>query len=91
MSQKTQDIQFNVLSNYKPNTLTINSAFVPFEINLIDSYLIYSINTCCSICLSKIKEPYKVKPCGHIYCRRCISKWLKYRKTCPFCRRKIRF
>ena len=57
MSEKIQDIQFNVLSNYKPNTLIINSAFIPFKINLIYSYLIYSINTCCTIYPSKIKKP----------------------------------
>ena len=89
MSKKQKTIHFNVLSNYKPNTLIINSAFVPIKLQLIDSYVLDSTNSICAICLSKIKVPFKFKPCCHIYCKKCISKWLKYNSTCPICRGNI--
>ena len=36
----------------------------------------------CSICLSVFEEPVQV-PCGHVFCRRCITKWVLYHKSCP--------
>ncbi|KAF7852585.1 uncharacterized protein EAF02_012172 [Botrytis sinoallii] len=30
----------------------------------------------------------KIKKCGHIFGRRCITQWLKDNNTCPMCRRK---
>ena len=89
MSKKQKTIQFNVLSNYKPNSLIINLAFLPIKLNLIDSYALHPTNSAFAICLSKIKAPFDFKPCRYIYCKKCISKWLKYNSTCPICRRNI--
>ena len=31
----------------------------------------------CSICLEVIEEPFRVRDCGHMFCRECIEKNLK--------------
>ncbi|KAF5867661.1 uncharacterized protein Bfra_010635lb [Botrytis fragariae] len=31
----------------------------------------------------------KMKICGHVFGRRCITQWLKDNNTCPMCRRKV--
>ncbi|TGO21388.1 hypothetical protein BPAE_0222g00010 [Botrytis paeoniae] len=31
----------------------------------------------------------KMKTCGHVFGRRCITQWLKENNTCPMCRRKV--
>ena len=44
--------------------------------------------TTCVICLSKIENLKKIKrtPCGHIFHTKCISGWLRQKKSCPCCR-----
>lgn len=29
----------------------------------------------CIICYEPLKEPTKISPCGHVFCRDCIDKW----------------
>jgi len=48
------------------------------------------IKTECSICLSSYKE-YLETPCNHIFCEKCILRWLKDNNQCPYCRRIIYF
>ncbi|ESP03116.1 hypothetical protein LOTGIDRAFT_171720 [Lottia gigantea] len=42
----------------------------------------------CSICQEVFSEPQRA-PCGHSYCKKCISQWLKSSKTCPEDRKPI--
>ncbi len=45
--------------------------------------------TDCSICFENKKDNIKLN-CGHIYCNRCIKKWLTEKSnTCPTCRKEI--
>ncbi len=45
--------------------------------------------TDCSICFENMKDNIKLN-CGHIYCNRCIKKWLTEKSnTCPTCRKEI--
>ena len=43
----------------------------------------------CSICLTTSVIPYKLEPCKHIFCLKCIKIWMKINKKCPLCRRTI--
>jgi len=43
----------------------------------------------CSICVEDFTEGEDIKrtPCGHYFCKECLSKWLSdYAKSCPLCR-----
>lgn len=42
----------------------------------------------CSICLDHVKEPKELS-CSHIFCKLCITNWLKIHKSCPYCRKVI--
>tara|TARA_B100000900_G_scaffold398828_1_gene400658 strand:- start:20089 stop:20517 length:429 start_codon:yes stop_codon:yes gene_type:complete len=45
--------------------------------------------TDCSICFENKKENIKLN-CEHIFCNRCIKKWLTEKSnTCPTCRKEI--
>ena len=41
----------------------------------------------CPICLNPCIIPSKINSCMHIYCNKCINKWLKVSNKCPLCRR----
>ncbi|CAG2248727.1 unnamed protein product [Mytilus edulis] len=36
----------------------------------------------CSICQDVFNQPYRA-PCGHSFCKACITSWLRNSKTCP--------
>ena len=45
--------------------------------------------TDCGICFENMKDNIKLN-CDHIYCNRCIKKWLTEKSnTCPTCRKEI--
>jgi len=45
--------------------------------------------TNCGICFENMKDNIKLN-CDHIYCNRCIKKWLTEKSnTCPTCRKEI--
>lgn len=39
------------------------------------------------ICLQICKFPSKPDSCSHKFCYQCIKKWMKFKKSCPYCRR----
>lgn len=45
----------------------------------------------CGICfLSWVGKAPTTTPCGHVFCQKCIKRWLKNReKPCPYCRELI--
>ena len=45
-------------------------------------------NLYCGICTDLFKKPMRA-PCGHSFCHRCISTWLKMNKICPQDRRPL--
>ena len=46
-----------------------------------------SLTTKCTICLDQMVNPATLKPCGHQFCKDCISKWLKKSSACPDCKK----
>uniref|UniRef100_A0A8D3CUS1 RING-type domain-containing protein n=1 Tax=Scophthalmus maximus TaxID=52904 RepID=A0A8D3CUS1_SCOMX len=45
----------------------------------------YKEDLTCSICLTIFSDPV-ILPCGHSFCRECISLSLKSQRQCPQCR-----
>lgn len=39
----------------------------------------------CVVCMRGTHTKIKVEPCKHIFHRRCIEKWLRWKSTCPVC------
>ncbi|KAL2800291.1 PUA-like domain-containing protein [Aspergillus keveii] len=42
----------------------------------------------CQVCYSLILDPLTT-PCGHTFCRSCVTMALSHSNLCPFCRRKL--
>ncbi|KAI8500975.1 hypothetical protein Bbelb_210700 [Branchiostoma belcheri] len=40
----------------------------------------------CSICRCVMEDPQEC-PCGHVFCKDCIQRWLRSHSTCPNCRK----
>ncbi|EAX94045.1 hypothetical protein TVAG_150920 [Trichomonas vaginalis G3] len=38
----------------------------------------------CAICLNNVND-FTISTCGHVFCRKCIEKWLESSNTCPKC------
>lgn len=43
----------------------------------------------CSICWESFDTIHTLKPCGHLFCKYCITKQLKYDARCAMCRQYI--
>ncbi|KAM7540419.1 hypothetical protein Aperf_G00000022960 [Anoplocephala perfoliata] len=41
----------------------------------------------CSICIQRLKDPRSL-PCDHVFCRDCITDWLRTNNECPLCRKR---
>lgn len=39
----------------------------------------------CIICMGQLTEPVSLQ-CNHIFCFKCVERWMKNHTTCPFCR-----
>ncbi|XP_042554083.1 RING finger protein 151 [Dipodomys spectabilis] len=46
-------------------------------------------NFLCSVCHGVLKRPVRL-PCGHIFCQKCILRWLARQNTCPCCRKEVK-
>lgn len=48
-------------------------------------HLLFYTNMACPICLGNIVEPGYIN-CEHLFCYRCIEKWLSQNNNCPLCK-----
>ena len=76
------------LKNFlSPETLNYNLFGKSFLENsnsqISNNYSPYYCPICLQICSSKSKPDC----CSHQFCFKCLKKWMKFKKTCPYCRR----
>lgn len=43
----------------------------------------------CSICLELARDP-AVTPCGHLFCWKCLYRWIEKQPSCPNCNGEVR-
>ncbi|OHT15034.1 hypothetical protein TRFO_14541 [Tritrichomonas foetus] len=68
---------FHVINNYGANKKT---AYKPVSPEDVDDD--------CIICQDSPKEPVMLS-CGHIFCYKCVYRWLRDHYSCPTCRAKV--
>lgn len=63
----------------------------PYDRRLLQPSQLVAVETTCAICFEEFSTPCRT-PCGHIFCRECITSWLRVgsRRTCPMDRRRLR-
>lgn len=71
--------------NYK--TIISESQYIINILNKINGELNLTEDDCI-ICYDKLNDPV-MTPCGHIYCKSCITESLKYNNVCPQCRAQL--
>jgi E3 ubiquitin-protein ligase AIP2 len=65
------------------------------EVNICEKYCKQAENSNnlelprCAICYEDLNEKGTILPCGHLYDRECISKWLMEHNQCPVCRHEL--
>ena len=45
----------------------------------------------CCICEEMFRKPIRIKEYGHVFCKLCLKKLVKYNKNCPLCRKLFDF
>ena len=47
-----------------------------------------ALPTDCAVCMTTFKSGQLLKrlPCHHVFCERCIQRWMAQHTTCPLCR-----
>lgn len=71
----------------------VNNRTCPYDRRPLQAAQLVAVETevACNICYEGLTIPCRT-PCGHIFCRECITTWLRSgsRKTCPMDRRPLR-
>ena len=95
ISNLTQDINaiFSVqrVLNVLNSTINQDSSYVKPKVSLENFEKLKKTNeaTNCGICFENMIDNIKLN-CDHVYCNRCIKKWLTEKSnTCPTCRKEI--
>lgn len=84
MSKK--NLEYSILKEFLKLDLSHYNLFNSFEQNLKFYNSLYHYKRECPICLFEIKNPVRTNKCSHIFCLKCLTKWFKISKKCPYCR-----
>lgn len=45
----------------------------------------------CIVCFNDVPNDKAVRTvCSHVFCKKCLNKWLRHNHTCPLCRTELR-
>ncbi|KJX98225.1 hypothetical protein TI39_contig426g00010 [Zymoseptoria brevis] len=60
-------------------------------ISSLHKRIVQELKDDCKICGEAVPEDkmWYLTKCGHVGCQRCVIKWLKANRTCPWCRRDV--
>ena len=86
MSKTSNTPLVNVLTSFKPNLCVENNFYFPIKIQIEKLYIINFLNSPCTICFNLLKNPTRIIPCNHIFCKSCLKIWRKTCNNCPLCR-----
>lgn len=94
LSSRLRDIEYEDLLNLGERLGNVSKGISSEELEKLinESYIINDNieQESCPICQDdfEINKTYVIKlNCKHVYCKDCISTWLKTNKTCPICRK----
>lgn len=76
-----------LLANYK--SVISESNFMLNILEKINQNIDIKEDTNCIICFDDVNVPV-LTPCGHIYCKECITTCLKYKNECPMCKKQLK-
>ena len=43
----------------------------------------------CGVCLEPFKKRGKINSCNHMFCYKCIKKWMSSSNSCPLCKKRV--
>jgi len=87
----------NSINSSFSNVLPCFMSFAPNKVPLFqqikvtnkEKLFINQIVEKCPICFKKKIFPSRPNNCIHVFCRKCLKKWIKISNKCPICRAKF--
>ena len=77
---------FLLLNDFMNQDPKQNPLFKIKTIEVSENHYISQLADKCPICVDKHKNPVKLENCIHIFCKKCIDRWIKSKKNCPICK-----
>lgn len=89
--QQELDIKFFSLHNSDNSKLEEKSKKIVSSLGKYKNTFLQSLNKSeCNICMNPInKNNLGITNCGHVFCYSCLYKSMKYKSSCPTCRKPI--
>ena len=82
MEGRYRKFEFDTMPDDSINTVKCFPDVRPRSLEELDE-------TICSICQVDFKDPI-ITICTHVFCRRCIKKWMRNHRSCPICRDNVK-
>ncbi|RHZ68670.1 hypothetical protein Glove_294g164 [Diversispora epigaea] len=82
--ETTTDVSINKLTDIiRREQLTLISDFQQFDLNRLKDLLVQELD--CKVCYQLFIDPITT-PCGHTYCKSCLTRSFDLNGRCPLCR-----